>query len=67
MTDFENLLSKAKETLYDEPSIKEFFRLRELVKKDAEITYFIDEIKKHEKGMTLNVNNDDIYFNEKKD
>ena len=65
MTDISLLIKNAKEALYENELVKEFFRLRELVLNNEEINELSKEVKYHEKEMTNHMNNDEVYFKEK--
>lgn len=65
MTEIDTLLKEAKNTLYDETIVKEFFRLQKLINENEEINNLDTQMKYHEKEMTKNIDNDDIYFKEK--
>lgn len=65
MTEVEILLKKAKENLYQNEVVKEYFRLAKIIKNDAELLSLEENMKKHERAMTLNMDNDEIYFKEK--
>ena len=65
MTEVDKLLQNAKENLYQNEVVKEYFRLAEIIKNDAELLSLEQNMKVHERGMTLNMDNDEVYFKEK--
>ena len=65
MTEVDKLLQNAKENLYQNEIVKEYFRLAEIIKNDAELLSLEQNMKVHERGMTLNIDNDEVYFKEK--
>lgn len=65
MTEVEKLLQNAKVNLYQNDIVKEYFRLAEIVKNNAELQSLEQNMKLHERAMTLNMDNDEIYFKEK--
>ena len=65
MTEVDKLLQNAKENLYQNEIVKEYFRLAEIIKNDAELLSLEQNMKVHERGMTLNMDNDEVYFKEK--
>ena len=65
MNDIDTLLKEAKNTLYDNEIVKEFFRIKKIIENDEEISTLRKEMILHEKNMTFNMNNDDVYFKEK--
>ena len=65
MDKIEESLQKVKKELFNNPSVKEYFRLKDIVKNDKTINELNKEIKLHQKLMCQNKNNDEIYFKEK--
>lgn len=66
MTDFELALKEVEEKLYEEPIIKEYFRLKEIIDNDKELQELDKEMRLHQKRMCEFENDDKIYFKEKK-
>ena len=66
MSEFENQLEKCQKLLYDEPIVKEYFRLRKIVQSDKELVRLDKEIHQHQQLMCVHKNDDEIYLNEKK-
>ena len=62
-----DLVNKVKEQIDNEPIVQEFFRLKKIVENDAEIASFTEKMHYHERQMTLNMNNNEIYFKEKEE
>lgn len=58
-------LFELKEQLINEPIVKEYFRLLSLIENDEQLSILDKEIKLHQKLMSTNMNNDEIYFKEK--
>ena len=58
-------LFELKEQLINEPIVKEYFRLLSLIENDEQLSILDKEIKIHQKLMSTNMNNDEIYFKEK--
>ena len=55
-------LFELKEQLINEPIVKEYFRLLSLIENDEQLSILDKEIKFHQKLMSTNMNNDEIYF-----
>ena len=66
MSEFENQLERCQKLLYNEPIVKEYFRLRKIVQSDKELVRLDKEIHHHQQLMCVHKNDDEIYFNEKK-
>lgn len=66
MTDFELALKEVEEKLYEEPIIKEYFRLKEIIDNDKELQELDKEMRLYQKRMCEFENDDKIYFKEKK-
>ena len=58
-------LNNLKKELFEEPLIKEYFRLKKIIEKDEEINNLLDQIKYHQQKMAQNVSDDNLYFIEK--
>ena len=58
-------LFELKEQLINEPIVKEYFRLLSLIENDEQLSILDKEIKFHQKLMSTNINNDEIYFKDK--
>lgn len=65
MSNLEKLLKEAKEELYNEECVKEYFRLKAILDNDEEIKNLDKEMKNHQKIMCENKDNDEIYLKEK--
>lgn len=65
MTNFEESLQEAQEKLFDEPLIKEYFRLKEIIDNDKELQELEKNMRQHQKRMCEFKNDDKIYFFEK--
>ena len=66
MTEFENQLDICQKLLYDEPIVKEYFRLKSIVQNDSELSRLDKEIHQHQHLMCVHKNDEEIYQNEKK-
>lgn len=58
-------LSEVKEELLNDPSVKEYFRLLSLIENDSDLMKLNEEMRLHQRLMSENVSNDEIYFKEK--
>ena len=65
MTDLEKKLQEVHSILFDEPLVKEYLSLKKQIESSEYLSSLQKEIIIHEKEMTKNVNDDDIYFKEK--
>lgn len=65
MDKIEEKLQEVKTQLFNNPSVKEYFRLKDIVENDKTIKELNNLIKLHQKLMCQNKNNDEIYFKEK--
>lgn len=61
MSNIEVLLQDVKQELYSEPSIKEYFRLKEIIKNNDDLALLEREVLSLQKKMCENMNNDEIY------
>ena len=66
MNEFESQLEKCQKLLYDEPIVKEYFRLKKIVQSDPELVKLDKEIHQHQNLMCVHKNDDEIYQNEKR-
>ena len=66
MTDFENQLDICQKLLYDEPIVKEYFRLKNIVQNDSKLSRLDKEIHQHQHLMCIHKNDEEIYRNEKR-
>ena len=66
MSEFENQLERCQKLLYNEPIVKEYFRLRKIVQSDKELVRLDKEIHQHQQLMCVHKDDDEIYLNEKK-
>ena len=65
MTELEKKLQEVHSILFDEPFVKEYLSLKKQIESSEYLSSLQKEIVMHEKEMTKNVNDDDIYFKEK--
>lgn len=65
MNDIEILLKEVKESLHNNETVKEYFRLKEIIEHDEEIKQLEKDIRHHQKKMCEYQNNDELYFKEK--
>ena len=65
MTSFEEALKEAEAKLFEEPIIKEYFRLKAIIDNNKELQELDKKIREHQKRMCEFENNDKIYFKEK--
>lgn len=65
MNDINELVLDIKKELYDNPSIKEYLRLKTLIENDKDLIKLNKELKSHQRIMCENINNDEIYLKEK--
>ena len=66
MNEFENQLEKCKKLLYDEPVVKEYFRLKKIVQSDKELVQLDKDIHHHQQMMCVHKKDNEIYLKEKK-
>lgn len=66
MNEFESQLEKCQKILYDEPIVKEYFRLKKIVQSNSELVRLDKEIHQHQSLMCVHKNDDEIYQNEKR-
>ncbi len=66
MNEFESQLEKCQKLLYDEPIVKEYFRLKKIVQSNPELVKLDKEIHQHQNLMCVHKNDDEIYQNEKR-
>lgn len=65
MNKIEELLKEVKDKLNDEPCVKEYFRLKEVIDNDKELQELDKKMRLHQKEMCEHQDNDEIYFKEK--
>ena len=65
MIKVDDALLDVKKELYSEPIIKEYFRLLDLIKNDENLTKLDTDMRKHQKAMCENMDNDEVYKKEK--
>ena len=65
MIKVEDALLDVKKELYSQPIIKEYFRLLDLIKNDEHLTKLDSDMRKHQKAMCENMDNDEVYVKEK--
>ena len=66
MNEFETQLEKCQKLLYDEPVVKEYFRLKKIVQSDSELVKLDKEIHQHQNLMCIHKDDEEIYQNEKR-
>lgn len=66
MSEFETQLNKCQKLLYDEPVVKEYFRLKKIVQSDEELVQLDKDIHHHQQMMCVHKNDNEIYLREKK-
>ena len=65
MTDLEKNLQEVVSLLNDNPLVKEYLTLKKQIEESDELKSLREQIVIHEKAMTQNMSDDDVYFNEK--
>ena len=65
MDKIETLLKEVSEQLFNYPCVKEYFRLKNIIENDKELSKLEKEVRVHQKKMCEHQNDDDIYFKEK--
>lgn len=65
MNELENKINQCRTLLFEEPIVKEYFRLKKIVDSHPELKNLDKEIHTHQKLMCLHKENDEIYFKEK--
>ena len=65
MNNFEQELQNVKDEVMNEECVKEYFRLKNIIDSDTNIKSLDAEMKKHQKMMCENEDNDEIYLKEK--
>ena len=65
MDNVETLLKEVSEKLFNYPCVKEYFRLKEIIENDKELSSLEKEVRKHQKLMCEHQNEDEVYFKEK--
>ena len=65
MISFEEALKEAEEKLFEEPIIKEYFRLKTIIDNDKELQTLDKDMRAHQKKMCEFENDDKIYLKEK--
>lgn len=65
MNEFETQLENCRKLLYDEPIVKEYFRLKHIVQSDKNLVNLDKEIHQHQHLMCIHKEDDEIYQNEK--
>lgn len=65
MTKFDELLNEVRELVSQEECVKEYFRLKVILDSNEELKSLDAEMKKHQKAMCENKDNDEIYLKEK--
>lgn len=65
MNKLDDELVNLKRLIYDNEFVKEYLKLKEEISSNSDILFLHEEIVKHQKLMSLNMNNDEIYQKEK--
>ena len=65
MTDLEKNLQEVHSILFDEPLVKEYLSLKKQIESSEYLSSLQKEIIIHEKEMTKNANDEEVYFKEK--
>ena len=65
MDNVETLLKEVSEKLFNYPCVKEYFRLKEIIENDKELSSLEKEVRQHQKLMCEHQNDDEVYFKEK--
>lgn len=65
MNKIEELLKEVKDKFNDEPCVKEYFRLKEIIDNDKELQELDKKMRLHQKEMCEHQDNDEMYFKEK--
>lgn len=65
MNKVNDALLDVKNELYSDPIVQEYFRLLNLIKNDEYLTKLDKEMREHQKKMCENMNDDEIYHQEK--
>lgn len=64
--DIDHQLNEVKTLINEEPIVQEFFKLRDDIIHNQELKEISRIMHEHQKEMSLHVNNEEIYFREKK-
>ena len=65
MNNIDELLKEVKEKIDNEECVKEYFRLKNIIDGDKEISSLDKEIRLHQRLMCEHQSDDEIYFKEK--
>lgn len=65
MDNLEKNLQEVRSKLHNEPLVKEYLSLKKQIEESEYLSSLQKELIVHEKTMTLNMDNDEIYFKEK--
>ncbi len=65
MRDIELRLEDLKTAMMNDEVFKEYLRLKKLMDNNQELIALAAKIREHQKNMTQNMDNDEIYFKEK--
>lgn len=65
MNDIELLLNEVKDKLYSNETVKEYFRLKQIIETDEEIKKLDEEVRFHQRKMCEFQKDDSKYFAEK--
>lgn len=67
MNDYLEAIENLKSTLFNQEIVKTYFSLRKQIEESEEIKKLNDRLVELQKKMTLNINDDSVYFNCKKE
>ncbi len=65
MDEIEIRLQEVRSILFNDPLVKEYLSLKKQISENKYLSDLEKDIVVHEKAMTQNMNNDEIYFSEK--
>jgi hypothetical protein len=65
MTNFEIALENVKENIFSDPLVVSFFKTRDDIDNCKELQDIINELHTHQKAMSINMNDSEIYNKEK--
>ena len=65
MSRIEELLEEVNDQLNEEPCVKEYFRLKQVIENDKELVELDKLVREHQTLMCKAQDNDEVYFKEK--
>lgn len=65
MNNIDEILKQVDEKLSNEPCVKEYFRLKEIISNDEKLMELDKLVREHQTKMCQNQDDDEIYFREK--